>query len=302
MKIRLIDVPMDFGASRRGVGMGPAALRQAGIKERLVSLGHQVEEETRSIRVPISEHAAEGDKLIRFLEPIVESCQSLAALVEQAMEAESFPLVMGGDHSIAVGTLAGLGSYYRQTKTTWGTLWIDAHGDFNTRETSPSGNIHGMSLAASVGLGHPALTSVHGNFRKLDPANVVLVGLRDVDPGERQSLKDQGVKIFTMADVDRLGMGCVAEQALNYLKARVTALHVSLDVDCLDPQSAPGVGTPVPGGLTYRELHLLMEMLAESGLTASAEVVEINPVLDVRNQTAVTAAEMIGSLLGSTIL
>ncbi len=299
MRVRVIDVPMDFGANRRVVDMGPSALRQAGLKPALQALGHQIEEEKRVVRVPISDHLEAGDPNVKYLDPIVEGCAALAALVREAVAAGVFPLILGGDHSIAIGTLAGLGAHYRGRR--WGVVWIDAHADFNTPETSPSGNIHGMSLAAAAGLGHTALTSLGGAFRKLDPADIVIVGARDLDPGEKRNLREAGVKVFTMADVDRLGMAEVARQTCEHL-AVCEALHVSFDVDSLDPEVAPGVGTPVRGGLTYRELHFLMEALAEDGRVASAEVVEVNPVLDVRNQTAVTAVEMVASLLGDTIL
>ena len=302
MQIRLIDVPMDFGANRRGVDMGPSALRQAGLKGTLLRLGHEVEEEKRSVRVPIQEHTEEGDPRMKFLAPIAAGCLELASLVEDALDHGRFPLVMGGDHSIAVGTLAGVGNHFRKAGKTVGVLWIDAHGDFNTRETTPSGNIHGMSLAAAAGLGEKALTELAGPWRKIDPRNIVIVGLRDVDAGEKRNLREAGVKTFTMADVDQLGIAAVASQALAHLFPRVDALHVSFDVDSLDPEVAPGVGTPVKGGLTYRELHLLMELLAADGHVCSAEVVEVNPILDVRNQTAAVAVEMLSSLLGATIL
>lgn len=302
MRIRLIDVPMDFGANRRGVDMGPSALRQAGIKGSLVGLGHQVEEERRSVRVPIADHSDEGDARVKYLAPIVEGCTTLASLVDEAASDGAFPLIMGGDHSIAVGTLAGLGAHHRRAGRPWGVVWIDAHGDFNTPETSPSGNIHGMSLAAAAGLGHPALTLLGGDFRKVDPANIVVIGARDIDAGEKQNLRNAGVTVFTMADIDRLGMAEVARRTLEDHLGAVKALHVSFDVDSLDPEYAPGVGTPVRGGLTYRELHFLMETLCADGRASSAEVVEINPILDVRNQTAETAVEMLGSLLGDTIL
>lgn len=301
MRIRLIDVPMDFGANRRGVDMGPSALRQAGIKASLTELGHRVEEEKRTVRVPIAEHSDEGDPRVKFLEPIVRGCGELASLVAEAAGDGCFPLVMGGDHSIAVGTLAGLSNHYRKTGTTWGVVWIDAHTDFNTPETSPSGNIHGMSLAASAGLGHPALTSLGGEHRKIDPDRIVIIGARDIDPGEKRNLRQAGVHVFTMADLDRRGMDQVSRATLQGALAGLDRLHVSFDVDSLDPEVAPGVGTPVRGGLTYRELHLLMETLGADGRVASAEVVEVNPILDVRNQTALTAVEMLASLLGDTI-
>ncbi len=282
--------------------MGPSALRQAGLKKAIQKLGHEVEEEKRAVRVPIQEHTEEGDPRMKFLLPIAAGCEQLAGLVQESLAAGRFPLVMGGDHSIAVGTLAGYGNYCREAGKTAGVIWIDAHGDFNTKVTTPSGNIHGMSLAASAGLGEPELTALAGNWRKIDPANIVIIGLRDVDVGEKRNLREAGVKTFTMADVDQLGVAAVAREALAHLSPRVDALHVSFDVDSLDPEVAPGVGTPVKGGLTYRELHLLMELLAADGRVTSAEVVEVNPILDVRNQTALVAVEMLCSLLGATIL
>ncbi|NNM66739.1 MAG: arginase [Spirochaetales bacterium] len=302
MRIRLFDVPMDFGANLRGVDMGPTALRRAGLKEALVRLGHTVEEEPRLLRVAIAEHAQPGDPSVRFLDVITQGCRRLAEHVEQACTDGSFPLVLGGDHSIAVGTLAGLSAFHKKKKHSWGTLWIDAHADFNTPETSPSGNVHGMSLAASCGWGHPALKDLYSRGRKLDPANAVVLGARNLDPGEKENLKKAGVKVLTMADIDREGIAAIADQALRYLAGRVDEIHVSFDVDSLDPETAPGVGTPVPGGMTFRELHLLMETLSASGRVTSAEVVEVNPVLDVRNQTARVAVAMIESLLGATIL
>ena len=302
MKIRLIEVPMDFGASRRGVNVGPTALRLAGIKEKLMELGHQPEEDEQPIFVPIQEIAQEYDSTLKFLPAILAGCRKLAQRVEATKQEGLFPLVMGGDHSIAVGTLAGLGAYYRAQGIRWGVVWLDAHGDYNTPETSPSGNIHGMPLAASTGIGSPELTGLHGDFTKVDPSHVVIIGLRDVDLGERQNLKNQKVKTFTMADIDRKGIDSVMAETLEYLKQRVDVIHLSFDVDSLDPTFAPGVGTPVPGGLTYREAHFIMEHLAASGMVGSAEVVEVNPILDIQNKTAETAVEMIASLLGKTIL
>jgi arginase len=300
MKISIIEVPLDFGANRRGVDMGPSAVRLAGLKESLIALGHEPEESMPRLPVPIQEFEEVGDPKIKFLEPIAVACSVLAERVEASMDAGKFPLVVGGDHSIAVGTLAGLGAHYRKTDVAWGVLWIDAHGDFNSPETSPSGNIHGMSLAASAGIGHPRLTALHGDFRKIDPANVVLIGIRDLDSGEKQNLRSAGVQVFTISDIDRLGMSETVNFAMEYLKDRVDALHVSFDVDSIDPRFAPGVGTPVRGGLSYREVGLLMESAAKTGLIRSAEVVEVNPILDVRNQTARLAVEIIARLLGAS--
>jgi arginase len=298
VKISVIEVPLDFGANRRGVDMGPSAVRLAGLKDSLIALGHEPEESMPRLQVPIQEFEEVGDPKIKFLEPIASACALLADRVEASMDAGKFPLIVGGDHSIAVGTLAGLGAHYKKTNVAWGVLWIDAHGDFNTPETSPSGNIHGMSLAASAGIGHPRLTSLHGDFRKVDPANVVLMGIRDLDPGEKLNLRSAGVQVFTISDIDRLGMSETVNFAMEYLKDRVDALHVSFDVDSIDPRFAPGVGTPVRGGLSYREVGLLMESASKTGLIRSAEVVEVNPILDVRNQTARLAVEIISRLLG----
>ncbi len=299
MRIRLLDVPLDFGANLRGVDLGPTALRRAGLKETLSAMGHELEEDPLLVPIPIAEHRESGDPQVRFLEPVAEVCLSLAARVEAACQEGAFPLVLGGDHSLAIGSLAGLKAFYGQKP--WGVIWIDAHADFNTPETSPSGNIHGMSLAASCGWGHPLLTQLYGPAPKIHPHQVVLVGVRDLDPGEKLNLKQAGVKVMTMADIDRWGMAEVIRRVRETMD-RLTEWHVSLDIDVLDPGTAPGVGTPVPGGLTYRELHLLMESLAETQRVTSADVVEVNPILDLKNQTAKVAVAMIRSLLGATIL
>ncbi len=299
MRIRLLDVPLDFGANLRGVDLGPTALRRAGLKETLSLLGHEIEEDPGLVSIPIAEHRETGDPKVRFLEPVAQVCLSLASRVEMACREGSFPLVLGGDHSLALGSLAGLKAFYQQKP--WGVIWIDAHADFNTPETSPSGNIHGMSLAASCGWGHPLLTQLYGPGPKVQPNQVVLVGVRDLDPGERLNLKQAGIKVFTMADIDRWGMAEVAQRVRQVMEPQ-TDWHVSLDIDVLDPATAPGVGTPVPGGLTYRELHLLLESLAETQRVTSADVVEVNPILDTKNQTARVAVAMVRSLLGATIL
>ena len=206
MKVRIIELPLDFGASRRGSDMGPSAIRLAGLKQTLAALGHEPEESLPVISVPPQEFVAEGDSSAKFLAPIAQACGELAVRVEAAVDDGVFPLVLGGDHSIAIGTLSGLGAAYKARGLRWGTLWVDAHGDFNTPDTTPSGNIHGMSLAVACGLGRPELTNLHGAFRKLDPANVAYIGVRDLDPGERLLMRSSGVTVFTMTDVDRLGM------------------------------------------------------------------------------------------------
>ncbi|MDR2110889.1 MAG: arginase [Spirochaetaceae bacterium] len=301
MRVRVIELPLDFGASRRGSDMGPSAIRLAGLKEALTNIGHRCEESFPGIPVPAQEFLEEGDGSAKFLGPIAESCGELAKRVESAVEDQTFPLILGGDHSIAIGSLSGLGAVYRKRGVSWGVLWVDAHGDFNTPETSPSGNIHGMSLAIACGYGRKELTGLHGDFRKLDPRNTALVGVRNLDPLERELLREAGPRVFTMTDVDRLGIAETAGRIIGFFKERVEILHVSVDMDALDPMIAPGVGIPLTGGFSYREVLLLAEELAASNLLGSAEIVEVNPVLDVRNQTARMAVELISRLLGGRI-
>lgn len=293
---------MDLGAGRRGVDMGPSALRLAGIKERISDLGYSVEDDVVPIHVPIRERGREFNAKLKFLPEIVDGCLKLAERVELAMDSAALPVVMGGDHSIAIGTIAGLANYYRKKKSRFGVIWIDAHADFNTAESTPSGNIHGMPLAVSCGLGVPELTELAGPSPKVAPEHVVLIGIRDVDSLERRNLHSTDVTSFTMSDIDRHGTAWAVDRAIAKLSGSVDHIHVSFDVDSLDPQLAPGVGTPVPGGLQYREAHLIMETLAASGLVNSVEVVEVNPILDSANMTADIAVGLIGSLLGKTIL
>jgi len=301
MNIRVIELPLDFGANRRGSDMGPSAMRLAGLKQVLSELGHTCEESFPGIPVPAQEFLEEGDPRVRFLSPIAEACTALAERVEEAVLSGAFPLVLGGDHSIAIGTLSGLGAAYKKQNLRWGTLWVDAHGDFNTPESTPSGNIHGMSLAIACGYGHPDLVNLYGNFRKLDPAHVALVGVRDLDSLEKVNMRQAGVTVYTMTEVDRLGMAETARRIVSFFKERVDRLHVSVDMDVMDPMIAPGVGIPLSGGFSYREVLLLAEELASSGILASAELVEVNPVLDVRNQTARMAVEIAGRLLGGKV-
>ncbi len=301
MNIRVIEIPLDFGASRRGSDMGPSAMRLAGLKQELNNLGHESEELFPGIPVPSQEFLEMGDEKAKYLAPIAEVCGKLAVEVERCVDEKKFPLVLGGDHSIAIGTLSGLGSAYKKRNKRWGTLWIDAHGDFNTPESTLSGNIHGMSLAAACGYGRTELTGLHGSFRKLDPQNTVLVGVRDLDPMEKINMKTAGVSVFTMTDVDRLGIAETARQIAAFFKDRVDALHVSVDMDAMDPMIAPGVGIPLTGGFSYREVLFLAESLAASALISSIEIVEVNPVLDVKNQTARMAVEIVSRLLGGTI-
>ncbi|MFB7159318.1 arginase [Lysinibacillus sp. NPDC056232] len=298
LNISIIGVPTDYGQTRRGVDMGPSAIRYAGVVERLEAIGHVVHDQG-DIRVSQKQEGIIVDKQLLNLEEVIDVSTSLANSVNKSVEQKSFPLVLGGDHSIAIGTLAGLSEQYKNL----GVIWFDAHADLNTPETTPSGNIHGMPLAVSIGLGHERLVKIRNNVPKIKPENVIIIGARSVDPGERELIGQQGIKVYTMHEVDRLGMTRVMEDALAYLRARdIDGLHLSLDLDGLDPLYTPGVGTPVPGGITYRESHLAMEMLQESGMLTSAEFVEVNPILDEKNRTADVAVALMGSLFGETLV
>jgi arginase len=285
---------MDLGQSRRGVDMGPSALRYAGLRERLERLGWQCEDfGNLEIRERETLPTAGG---LEYLPEVVRACSVIYDAARQATADGAVPVFLGGDHSIAVGTVGGV-----THEEPSALLWVDAHGDFNTPETSPSGNLHGMPLAALCGLGAQELVDVGRPGRKVAPTNVVLLGVRDLDVEERRLLKEHELVVYTMRDIDERGIAEVAREALLRL-SHLQRLHVSLDLDCLDPTSAPGVGTPVSGGLSYREAHLLMEILAEEASVASIDVVEVNPILDQRNVTANLAVELLASLLGKTIL
>jgi len=292
--IRLIGVPMDLGQSRRGVDMGPSALRYAGLSQRLRKLGHMVED-AGNISVPVRDTLPESGGMA-FLPAVVQACELMYEQGKKAVAEGTIPLFIGGDHSIAVGTVGGI-----THNAPSGLLWIDAHSDFNTPESSPSGNIHGMPLAALMGLGHPELVNLGRPGPKLKAADVILIGARDLDLEERRSLKENRIGVYTMREIDERGIAEVVREGLARLK-HLHRLHVSLDMDSLDPTDAPGVGTPVPGGISYREAHLVMEILADTGCVSSIDVVEINPILDERNQTAEVAAELMASLLGKAIL
>jgi arginase len=296
-KISLVGLPMDLGQMRRGVDMGPSAIRYAGIVERLKSLKIDVNDLGDIVisRSTISSHL---DSHLKNLPLVVEANAQLAKKVDEIVQSHSFPLVLGGDHSIAIGTLAGVAKHYQNL----GVIWFDAHGDLNTEATSPSGNIHGMPLAVSLGIGHPDLVHIHGYAPKIKPEHVVIIGARSLDEGEKKLIKEKGIKVYTMHEIDRLGMTTVMEECLSFFKERTDGVHLSLDLDGLDPADAPGVGTPVIGGISYRESHLAMEMLAEAQLITSAEVVEVNPILDERNKTAEVAVELMASLFGEKLL
>lgn len=296
-KIAIIGVPMDMGQQRRGVDMGPSAIRYAGVVERLEDLGYEIED-IGDLEIGRRERTIVERSNLRNLKAVLEANELLHEKVSKVIKKGMFPLVLGGDHSIAMGTLAGVSEHYKNL----GVIWYDAHGDLNTEETSPSGNIHGMPLAISLGMGHPSLTNIGGYSPKVKPENVVIIGARDLDDGEKALIKEKGIKTYTMHEVDRLGMTQVIEESIAYLKERTDGVHLSLDLDGLDPDDAPGVGTPVAGGLTYRESHLAMEMLSESGIITSAEFVEVNPILDEKNRTAQVAVALMGSLFGEKLL
>lgn len=298
LSIAMIGVAMDFGQSRRGVNMGPSAIRYANVVDRLEALGHEMVDKG-DIHIHASTKVENSNSKLKNLKEVIETNEKLAESVHHALQEEKFPLVLGGDHSIAIGTLAGLATKYQNL----GVIWYDAHADLNTDETSPSGNIHGMPLAASMGLGDERLVNLYQDGAKIKPENVVIIGARSIDPGERELIKQHGIKVYTMHEVDKFGMTVVIEKSLQYLKERnVDGVHLSLDLDALDPLYTPGVGTPVPGGVSYRESHLAMEMLEESGMITSAEFVEVNPILDEKNKTADVAVGLMGSLFGEKLL
>src|SRR5881296_2715742 len=288
-KVRIIGVPMDLGQSRRGVDMGPSALRGAGLQSSIKKLGLQVEDiGNRSVKQP--EEMPVGEKRAKYLQEIAETCSDVAAAAEKSLGEGFLPLVLGGDHSIAAGVAAGVANYFRKDKKQIGYLWLDAHGDMNTPESSPSGNVHGMPLAAIMGYGATEL------------GNIVIVGARDLDAQERKIVKKSGVHVFTMRDIDERGLRDVMSEALKYAMDDAAGVAVSLDMDFVDPTDAPGVGTPVRGGVTYREAHLAMEMIADTESMVSLEVVEINPILDEHNRTALLGVELVLSGLGQKIL
>jgi arginase len=295
-KVRLVGVPLDLGADRRGIDMGPDAIRNDGLVQRIQELGIEVED-TGNIYVPRLSAGPPANPRLKHYEDVLCACRKVRDFVSKAIEDGVFPLVIGGDHSIAMGTTAALSRHYRKI----GMIWIDAHGDFNTEETTISGNIHGMSFATSVGRGSKSLVGKVGRTR-VSEANCVLIGARDLDPLEREALRKSKVTVFTMREIDEQGMYRVMRKALRIACTGTDALHVSFDLDSMDPLDAPGVGTPVQGGITYREAHLAMEMISECGKLKSMEVVELNPILDRYNNTGKLAIGLIASALGETIL
>jgi len=296
-KLSIIGMPMDLGQMRRGVDMGPSAIRYAGINEQLAELFDEIDD-LGDIAIGRSEVVIDPNTNLRNVKLVAEKNKQLAIKVEKVIEGGSFPLILGGDHSIAIGTLAGVSKHYQNL----GVIWYDAHGDLNTVETSPSGNIHGMPLAINLGFGHKLLTDIMGYSPKVKPENIVIIGARALDIGEKKLIKEKGLKVFTMHEIDRMGMAKVMEETISYLEGKTDGVHLSLDMDGLDPIDAPGVGTPVNGGITYRESHLAMEMLAEADIITSAEFVEVNPILDEKNKTASVAVALMGSLFGEKLL
>lgn len=295
--IAIIGVPLDLGAGRRGVDMGPSAIRYAGLRERIAALGYRVRD-LGNLAVPLAEQIEPpaADEPLRYLQPIVGVVRDLAQQVRDVISSNTLPIILGGDHSLSIGSVAGVAHNRRI-----GVIWLDAHGDYNTPETTPSGNIHGMGLAVLTGRGHPTLTGLIGRAPVIRPGDAALVGVRNLDDGERELLRTSDVRVFTMHDIDRRGMAAVMEEAILHVSAGTSGFHLSFDLDVLDPHEAPGVGTPVLGGITYREAHLAMELVAASGRLISLDLVEVNPILDTRNMTALLAVEFALSALGKTI-
>ena len=299
--IAIIGAPMDLGAGRRGVDMGPSAIRVANLHRRVAALGYRVEDLGNGA-VEQAESAPAGAKRARYLKQIAETCLRLAERVDQSLGQGKVPLVLGGDHSLAAGSISGVAQHFQRRGEKVGVIWVDAHTDMNTPQTSPSGNVHGMPLACLIGKGPKELTHLLGWSPKVDARNVALVGIRDVDALEGQHVKKSGVRVFTMRDIDEKGLPRVMEEAIDIASAGTAGIHLSFDMDSVDPDEAPGVGTPVRGGITYREAHLAMELLSDAARLVSLEVVEVNPVLDVANRTAELAVELMTSALGKRIL
>jgi arginase len=299
--VRIIGAPMDLGAGRRGVDMGPSAIRIAGLSRRLLEMGVDVED-VGNIEVKIAEELSFGKKKHMYLDEISQACVKLAQRVRETLDSGKKPLVLGGDHSIAVGSVSGAASYCRRQKGELGLIWVDAHTDLNTPETSPSGNVHGMPLAALLGLGPKRLTEIEGFSPKVRFDRSIVIGARSIDEQERKAIQKTGLRVVTMKELDMRGLTAVLEEALKIASDGTLGFHCSFDLDVVDPQIAPGVGTPVRGGMTYRESHLAMEMIFDSRRCISLEMVEVNPVLDSGNVTGILAAELICSALGKKIL
>ena len=297
MRIRVIGAPMDLGADRRGVDIGTSAIRYAEINERLRSLGHSVKD-MGNLVIPQPEIQPQGNLKLKYLDPIVGISKELSTIVTTILQEGEFPLVLGGDHSISLGSVWGVANVRKNV----GVIWVDAHADFNTDQSTPSGNIHGMILAALAGIGHSSLITIGGWQPKIHAETIVIVGARDLDPAEQDLLRAHSIHVFTMSEIDQLGISEIMQQAIAIAGQQNDGIHLSLDMDALDPKEAPGVGTPVRGGLTYREAHLAMEIIADSHQLVAMDVVEVNPILDRENATALLAVELVLSALGKKIL
>ncbi len=296
MKIDVIGIPIDFGAGRRGVDMGPSAIRYANLRKGLEALGHEVEDKG-NLDVPITETCTVNEPNLRYIDCIVPMARRAAGAVASSIQAGAFPLVLGGDHSISLGSIRGAAKHKKL-----GVIWVDAHADFNTHETTPSGNIHGMPLAALCGMGDARLTQLWEEaVPVINPQNVAVIGARDLDEGEKKNLREAGVLVFSMEQVDLYGVSKCISQSIEHVSKGTDGLYLSFDMDALDPTEAPGVGTPVKGGLTYREAHLICEVMAETGKLVGMDLVEVNPILDAHNQTAKLAVELALSAAGKRI-
>ncbi len=299
--VHIIGVSLDLGGNRRGVDMGPSAFRIAGLAERLTALGITVADEGDLV-APIPEVKSIGDPQKKYMREIARVCEKLYKTSLTALEKGGLPLVLGGDHSVAAGSVAATADFVRRSHGRIGVIWVDAHGDMNTPASSNSGNVHGMPLAALLGPEPAELSRIGGFSPKVHPDNTVLIGIRNLDEREKDIVRGAGVRVFTMKDIDRAGIASVVEQALAFAGEGTSGVHVSFDLDVCDPAIAPGVGTPVKGGLDYREAHMLMEVIADSGLLRALDLVELNPILDDRNMTAILGVELVASALGQKIL
>ena len=301
MRVKVIEMPLDFGASRHGADMGPSAIRLAGLRQRLESLGHEVTDYFSPIDIKPADYDDEGNPKAKYLNPIVRSCTQLALAVEESFREGDFPLIIGGDHSIALGSVAGVSAACIRQGKKLGILYVDAHGDFNTAETTLTGNIHGECMAASCGYGLPDLTDLYFKGQKVNPENVCFVGTRDLDAQEKNLMKKAGVTVFSMSDIDRQGFPVILQKIRNFFAEKVDCVHLSFDLDVLDPMFAPGTGIQLQAGLSNREGLMIMEEMCEMGKVCSAEIVELNPVLDIQNKTAVLAVDLIARILGDKI-
>jgi arginase len=299
--IAITNVHLDLGAGRRGTDMGPSAIHVAKLIPRLEKLGHSIES-INTIGSKSFEALQVGEENARFLEDILKVCARLKETVQQNLKNDSFPLILGGDHSQAIGTISGITSHFRKEGKELGVIWIDAHADMNTPSTSPSGNIHGMPLSILLGDGHPKLVALNGEAPSLRPENVAVIGARDIDPVEAKLVRESGIAVYTMSEIDKRGAAVCFQEAIDRVSKNSDGIHLSFDLDGVDPREAPGVGTPVPGGLSLRESHLICEMLCETGRLVGMEMVELNPTLDIANQTGKLAVWLIQSALGKRII